>query len=384
MPLTALILVGEAEAAAAVLGVPALEFQMRRAVLIGATHIVLLVQRLPAALHAAADALRREGIGIDIARTVSDAVDFVHPQDHVLIVPPRLFIPDASVAALCARDAPALLCIDRSDAWPQLETVNTASRWTGCALLDGTILRQTAAMVGDWDFGSVLLRHLVQRGAAQMLIDPATLVALDGSDGTTALEARLIAQAAPAPRGSGQHLITVPLARLVARLAIEIGLRDSWLARLALALGAVAVVTAAIGWIALPAALMVIAMIAAAGAETVQMAIGRLPQGSRALPIAVQATAATVMLSAGVTLTGQTGQWGCALLAAVTIGAIAETAFERGVQRGAWRADAEAAMVLMAAGASLGAPLLALTVTAFHAVATLLTRTVRARLAKPN
>ena len=51
---------------------------------------------------------------------------------------------------------------------PRFERIDAAARWGGMLLIDGARLRRTAAMLGEWDLESTLLRRAVQDGAARI------------------------------------------------------------------------------------------------------------------------------------------------------------------------------------------------------------------------
>jgi hypothetical protein len=367
-----LILAAESDEPTVLLGINALEFQMRRAMLAGARHIVLMVQRLPASLLAAADALRREGVSVDIARKVGDAVDFVHPDDNVLLMPPRLFMPEGDVAQLCEQQGAGLLCIPRDARWPWLETVDATSCWTGCAVFNGTMLRDTAAMVGDWDLGSVLLRRLVQGNAAVTMIAGETLLPLAPQSAATLLGRRLIAEAAEQPHGAGEVAMVAPAGRMIAQVAGESGVRAPWLDRAALILCACGLGAAVGGWMVASLLLTLVAVIMAAAAKGLHRAIGTPPDRLQLLPRLILATIAIVLAFAGIILTQVTGQWGCSVLAFVVIATLAEMTFASGGIGQRWTADSAAALAILAVGTIIGLPVAALGVVALYATVSLI------------
>ena len=62
------------------------EHQARLAAAAGAGPIILLVERMPAALTAAVDRLRRDGLRVEVARGLADAVDRIHPDEALLVL----------------------------------------------------------------------------------------------------------------------------------------------------------------------------------------------------------------------------------------------------------------------------------------------------------
>jgi hypothetical protein len=53
------------------------------------------------------------------------------------------------------------------------ERIDAESRWGGVALIDSQLLGSTAAMLGDWDLQSTLLRRTLQEGAIRVSVDDA-------------------------------------------------------------------------------------------------------------------------------------------------------------------------------------------------------------------
>ena len=48
------------------------------------------------------------------------------------------------------------------------ERIDAGSRWAGVAMADARLLGSTAAMLGDWDLQSTLLRRAIQEGAPRI------------------------------------------------------------------------------------------------------------------------------------------------------------------------------------------------------------------------
>ena len=153
------------------LGRTVIEHQVRQAVGAGATHLVLLVERMPAALTAALDRLRRDGISIDVARTIGDAADRFHPEERLLLIADGCVADQPMLDALAALAPPALMTLPDQADTADYERIDASCRWAGLGLLDGAAVRSTAAMLGDWDAQSTLLRRAVQAGARRVECD---------------------------------------------------------------------------------------------------------------------------------------------------------------------------------------------------------------------
>jgi hypothetical protein len=384
LPLTALVIVDERAPDLTILGLSAIEFQMRQAVAAGAAHVVIFVQRLPVAVHAAADRLRRERISVDIARSIADAVDFVHPDDRILLISLPLFVAPPVLAQLAAASQPSLLCIDRDSDQPQLEAIDTLSRWTGHALFDGAILRAIAATVGDWDFASVLLRTMVQRGCAQMRVAPPDqIMRLTTGAQAQALGRALLTRADDAVTGIGTAVVTAPAARMLARWGAEYGLNALWIEAGALALVVVCIVCAIPGMIAASMLGLVLALIVSHAAAALRRATGAR---GRRWPLVDQLAdlgCGAVILLAGITLTRLGGQWGCILVAIMLLWIMTLLTLDP-PQAGSTRRqpDRDLLMMIMALAAVVGAPLTGLFVAMILAAGTLTWRRQRAGRAK--
>jgi hypothetical protein len=162
---------GTARALMPVAGQTLIEYQVRVARACGAAHIVVLVDRVPAPLVAAFDRLRADGINIEIARNASEAADRIHPDEQLLVMGTGVVAGRGIVAELSQRTVPTLLTIPDRDGTGHFERIDGLDRWAGLALLSGKLLRDTAAMLGDWTLGPTLLRTALQAGVDRMPID---------------------------------------------------------------------------------------------------------------------------------------------------------------------------------------------------------------------
>lgn len=176
-----------------------LERQVRLASAAGAERVVVVVERVTAALGAALDRLRAEGADIVLARGADEAGAAVNEGDRVLLVGDGLVAPEAAIARLLVLEAPAILVVPDLRVDDRYERIDAQSRWAGLALISGDMLKQTAAMLQDWDLQSTLLRRAVQAGARQISVrgeaeDELPLVA-ETSDDLSELEARIVAGA---------------------------------------------------------------------------------------------------------------------------------------------------------------------------------------------
>ena len=148
-----------------VAGQTLIEYQVRVAHHCGAGHIVVLVDQMPSALVEAFDRLRADGIDIEIARDARDAADRIHPDEALLVMANGAVASRDIVWAIASAETSVLLTVADTEINQSYERINAHARWAGIALIDGSLLRATSAILGDWTLGPTLLRTAVQAGA---------------------------------------------------------------------------------------------------------------------------------------------------------------------------------------------------------------------------
>lgn len=373
MQLAALIIVEDAVQHARVAGVPLIEFQARRALAAGATHVVLAVERVESGLVATIDRLRSEGVPVEVARASAEVSNAVHPDDAVLLVAAHSLLSGARLADLARSTKPTLLCVEFRDG-ERFELIDASTRWTGFARLDGDLVRQTASGGGEWDLASLLLRRAVQQDAKRIVMAPADAASAltrvsDIAEDT--LTNRLIDGAASISDSWAARRAIMPLARVTARWSVARGLSGK--TTLAAAVSAAGSVASGLAGFVVPAVLlMLLAEVALSAARVLQDATGRQTPFGRwhgRLRIAAWTICA---VTTGATLTGRSDQWGCLVLALVAAAALLldGVALPRR-PRAAWEADPAALALIMLAALLAGQPILGLAIIAIYACATL-------------
>jgi hypothetical protein len=176
-----------------------LERQAMIASAAGAELIVVVVERVTSALGAALDRLRADGVEIALARNAEEAADAVHPNDRLLLMGDGVVTPEAAVRRLLSAGGHAILTVADVRVDNRYERIDAESRWAGLALIDGQMLKDTAAMLHDWDLQSTLLRRAVQAGARQIAVRGANEddlpVAAEAAEDLAELEAQILAGA---------------------------------------------------------------------------------------------------------------------------------------------------------------------------------------------
>jgi len=194
-------------------GRTALERQARLAAAAGAARIVVLVERMPPALTAALDRLRRDRVPLHVARSAEEAAEAVDPNDRLLLIADGAIAETSQLERLARAEGPVVLTVPDAAFGELYERIDAASRWAGLAAVDGSVLRDTASMLHDWDLQSTLLRRALQAGARHLAADGPVAI-LDSRADLAALERQILASAAEA-RGGWASRLFAPLERIV-------------------------------------------------------------------------------------------------------------------------------------------------------------------------
>jgi hypothetical protein len=189
-----------------------IERQARLAASAGASPILILVERMPAALSAAIGRLRRDHVPIQVVRSAEEAAEAVDPYDRVLLVADGAIAGRSQLARVAAAEGNAVLTVKDGAQGEPYERIDAAERWAGIAGIDGALLRETAAMLRDWDLQSTLLRRALQSGAEHLPAEGAVAI-LNREADLERLEREIVAGADQPGEGWLGRLLA-PLERL--------------------------------------------------------------------------------------------------------------------------------------------------------------------------
>ncbi|WP_315722774.1 hypothetical protein [Sphingosinicella rhizophila] len=298
------------------------ERQARLAASAGANPIIILVERIPADLLAALDGLRREGMKLVVARNAAEAADAVHPDDRLLLIADGLVATEAHLQRLLSIGAPALLTVPDMRVDDRFERIDAHSRWGGLALLDGDMLRKTAAVLNDWDLQSTLLRRAVQSGARQIALrgesaDDQLTVAEQTSD-LAEMQARIVAGANRSRDDWASRFLLAPVERAATHLLMPGPVTSDWVNGAAILLMALAAGAFASGWLGTGMALLLIATPLGGIADRLAALRMRIANGPSWWSYLSPLLAAASLLTLSIALMGREG-WGCLALAATTL-----------------------------------------------------------------
>ncbi|HYN47063.1 MAG TPA: hypothetical protein VES64_10265, partial [Allosphingosinicella sp.] len=331
-----------------------LERQARLAADVGADPVIILVERLPAALTAAIERLRRDRIPVLVVRTAEEAADAVDPFDRLLLVADGAVVPRSQHARLAAVDGIAVLTVPDAGFGELYERIDAASRWAGLAAIDGAQLRETANMLRDWDLQSTLLRRTLQAGARHIAAEGAVAI-LDCNADLDDLERRIVAGADGDRSGWADRLLG-PVERFATSVLMASPVSPHLLGFAAALLTALGAVSFYLGWYWIGLAKLLAAT--PLDGTAARLARLRMQSGVRqswwSYLIPLFAGAAMVVLAYGLV---PAHGWGVGLLAFVTLAFLAALAIEtegKTVRGGFLLAERKGMILLMLPFAGFG------------------------------
>jgi hypothetical protein len=234
-----------------------IEFQARCLAAVGAAPLLVLVERVPVALNDAFERLRGEGIAVVAVSDGTEAASRFEAGTEVMLLADGI-APDMNDVGRLGdldgaegNDASLVLTVPDDDEHRGFERIDASHRWAGLARLPAGLVGATAAMIGDWDLQSTLLRRAVQSGARLVPAasgEGAGPFLADG-DAMAGYERRLLV----ASRGARSDLVSRFILPLVEEMAterlMETRLRPEWLVRAALVLTIGAALAFTRGWL---------------------------------------------------------------------------------------------------------------------------------------
>ena len=229
-----------------------IEYQVRCAAAAGAAPIVVVVERIPQALQDVFERLRLDNVGIFPVSDVNEAVARFEAGSMILLIGDGVAPPAELVAAIAAEPEPAVATVPDDDNHGAFERIDAESRWAGVALVDAQMLGSTAAMLGDWDLQSTLLRRTLQEGAVRVPAgsfggDP--LLAESANDLRDFQRSLLVGSRGLRPDWVSRYLLP-PVEEFATEQLMETGIRPAWLIWAALGLTLAGAFCLGRGWLA--------------------------------------------------------------------------------------------------------------------------------------
>ena len=218
-----------------------IEYQVRCAAAAGAAPVIVVVERVPQALQDAFERLRLDGVGVFPVSDVNEAVSRFEAGSMILLLGDGIAPPAGLVLEFTQEAEPAVGTVADDEEHAGFERIDAESRWAGLAVVDSRLLGSTAAMLGDWDLQSTLLRRAIQDGARRVRVTEATGEPLlaDSAEALEGFQRKLVSQSRGVRTDWVSRFILPPLEEFATERLMETGVRPSWLiwAALALTLG---------------------------------------------------------------------------------------------------------------------------------------------------
>ena len=239
-----------------------IEYQVRCASAAGAAPIIVIVERVPQALQDAFERLRLDGVGVFPVSDVKEALSRFEAGTMILLVGDGVAPPAEVVARMANEPEPAIATVPDDESHAMFERIDAQSRWAGVALVDAHLLGSTAAMLGDWDLQSTLLRRAVQEGAFRIPASDAggEPLLVERAEDLEDFQRRLFAGSRGVRPDWVSRFLLPPVEEFATEHLMESGVRPSWLVWAALALTLGAAFCFGRGWLGAGLVLLVASM----------------------------------------------------------------------------------------------------------------------------
>jgi hypothetical protein len=205
-----------------VAGVTVIERQAQMAQSVGAELAMIAVDSVPAALAAALDRMRSQGMKVHLIRSGQDVLAAADGWDALILVADGLIAPKATWSAIAQSTGPLLLSVPDVPATAALERIDATARWAGLAVLPVATLSVLEGLPDDWDPQLALLRGAIQEDTPAILCEPqlferGDLTLVQSLKAAELVELRMLAQDTGDTVGLVHSAILLPAARALAR-----------------------------------------------------------------------------------------------------------------------------------------------------------------------
>ena len=228
-----------------------IEYQARCLAAAGAAPLVVLVERVPVALNDAFERLRAEGIAVVPVSEGNEAASRFEAGSQFVLLGDGVAPDMGDLEQLVGEEDNAILTVPDDEAHAEFERIDGLQRWAGVARVDSSMLGATAAMLGDWDLQSTLLRRAIQSGARFIPSSsgegrgPFLAVSDEAAAG---YERRLLVASRTAREDAVSRYLLPVVEELATEKLMETGVRPAWLVQLALLMTIAAAFCFTRGW----------------------------------------------------------------------------------------------------------------------------------------
>lgn len=237
-----------------------LEYQVRCAAAAGTAPIVVVVERVPQALQDAFERLRLDGIGVFPVSDVQEAVSRFEAGASIMLIGDGIAPTADLVARLADEPEPVVVTVPDDEAHENFERIDGESRWGGVAVVDAHLLGSTAAMLGDWDLQSTLLRRAIQEGALRLPSEQVSAepILVERPEDLETFQRRLLQASRGIRTDWVSRYLLPPVEELATEQLMETGIRPVWLIWAGLGLTIAAGVCCLKGWLGAALVLMML------------------------------------------------------------------------------------------------------------------------------
>ena len=302
-----------------------LEYQVRCAAAAGAAPIVVIVERIPIVLNQVLERLQQDGLPVVTVSDGAEAASRFEAGAMILLVADGVAPPPELLASIAEEGEPVIVTVPDDESHQRFERVDALSRWSGIAIVDSQTLGATAAMLGDWDLQSTLLRRSLQSGARTVPMAPGAGEPLlaESADDLADLERQLIVASRGSRRDWASRYVLPVVEEFATEQLLETRIRPESLVHAALLLTAGGAVAFASGWLRTGLALLVLATpLDLIARRLAALRLKPMPPRSLSRRL-LWPVAGAALIALGWWQAGHGGGWG-ALFAAVTAAAFAE------------------------------------------------------------
>ena len=304
-----------------------IEYKVRCVAAAGAAPIVVSVERVPQALQDAFERLRLDGIGVFPVSDVHEAVSRFEAGSTILLLGDGIAPSSQLVTAIAEEPEAVVATVPDDEVHEAFERIDAETRWAGIALVDSKTLGSTAAILGDWDLQSTLLRRTIQDGALRWHASEhgGEPLLAERPEQLEAFQRQLVQGSSDARRDWASRFLLPPVEDLATYQLMRTSIRPGWLVWGALLLTIGGAIAFSRGWLGTGLTML--------GLSTPLDLIAARLAGIRLKPLAKTSLARTLLwpaAGAALLMLGwwkmhNGGHWG-ALLAAIAAGAFAEAA----------------------------------------------------------
>ena len=227
------------------------EYQARCLSAAGASPLIVLVERVPVALNEAFERLRAEGISVIAVSDGSEAASRFEAGSDLLLLADGIAPDMSDLEQLLDEPDGAILTVPDDEAHSGFERIDSAHRWAGIARVDSNMLGATAAMLGDWDLQSTLLRRAIQSGThflPSRADEGRGPFLATGEEAMTGYERRLLIASRTAKEDAVSRFVLPILEEVATEKLMETPVRPAWLVQTAVAMTVAAAFSFSRGW----------------------------------------------------------------------------------------------------------------------------------------